>query len=338
MNQRRPHQSKRGTVLSATGSRTSEQSSTGPVDGIAYLRHRGYEIIRDNRYCLSAQHRGREVYRCIFDPGGGYFWRHVNGTVIGDSITLVCREEQIGLRDAIDRLASVSWSGRDRRLPVTAPDQRIGNGLRLPTDTEETHRAGQLYLHDQGISGAIMNHAEAQGALSYAAKAVVFVGYNEAFDVRSVTWWHYASAPVQKRIARGSDVSYPTVLRGDARLVWLVDEGLDGLALLTTLRAIGLPLPTVIVTNAAAGRQVLWRPHVQMLIKSAAMIFIVGARQTPTEPAEQAKIRYQQLHALVQGLAKRHCQTTFWWPDRGFRSIAEQVVRNYRQKSSARRL
>ena len=338
MSQRRPHQSKRETVLSATGSRTSEQSSTGPVDGIAYLRHRGYEVIRDNRYCLSAKRGGREVYRCVFDPGGGYFWRHVNGTIIGDSITLVCREEQIGLRDAIDRLALVGWSGRDHHLPVTAPNQRISNGLRLPTDTEDTHRAGQRFLHDQGISGAIMNHAEAQGALSYAARAVVFVGYNEAFDVRSVTWLHYARTPVRKRIARGSDVSYPTVLHGDARLVWLVDEGLDGLALLTTLRAIGLPLPTVIVTNAAAGRQVLWRQHVQILIKSAAMIFVVGARQTPTEPADQAKIRYHPLHALVRGLAKRYCQMTFWWPDRGFRSIAEQVAHNYRLRSSARRL
>lgn len=77
------------------------------------------------------------------------------------------------------------------------------------------------------------------------------------------------------------------MLSGDPSTVWIVEGGVDALALHDLAKRQEQPSPTVIVSGGANVRSFLDNPFIQMIIRAAKRIFIAMEREK--DAATQAK-------------------------------------------------
>ncbi len=147
---------------------------------------------------------------------------------------------------------------------------------------------GREYLRGRGISQIVIEHAEQCGMLRYAPESVFFVGTDEAGKVQSAT--RRAIDPtddVQRRDLKGSDKRFPAILDGDPGNVWIVEGGVDALALHTVCARRGDPAPLVIVSGGSNVCGFLESPHIQEILRSADRVTIAG--ETEKDEKTQAK-------------------------------------------------
>jgi hypothetical protein len=157
-----------------------------------------------------------------------------------------------------------------------------------PEPSDDDRYRGRTHLARRGISSGTIEHAEKSGMVRYTTGAVLFVGYDEKGTAQSITRRATDPAdPIQKRDFVRSDKSYPTILLGDPSTVWIVEGGVDALALHDLARRQEKPAPTVIVSGGANVRSFLDNPFIQMIIRAAKRIFIAMEREK--DAATQAK-------------------------------------------------
>lgn len=249
---------------------------------------------------------------------GRWLWCDRYGTDGGDNVDLVREiEPGTGYADAVYRLLG---GPRVAALPPSPPPARTPPTM--PRAERADIERGREYLRSRGISDQTIAEAERQGMLAYAPGGVLFVGRDEKGRAQNVTRRAIAPAdPVQKRDLRGSDKSYPPILRG-GREVWVVEGGADALALWDLMRRAGRALPTVIVTGGA--HVVSWAKRCAEMLRGATRVVIAHDRERDKERQARADAGHARQRQEIERIGAR---VVDWWPPEGVKDIAELNAR-----------
>lgn len=283
------------------------------LDPTGYLISRGYCVKREGRH-LSARLGGEECYRLTRKDDGRYLWCPKQGKGGGDNISLVKEiEPGVGFVDAVSTLLG---GLNVRKVLVTAERSREDDKRtppRLPWEGPGDRIEGRDYLRGRGIGLETLEHAEGCGMLRYSKGGVLFVGYDPEGGVRSIS--RRAISPddsIQKRDLKGSDKSFPALLPGDSSKVWIVEGGADALALHELARQQGEELPTVIVSGGANVGSFFSRPALQLLLKAATRVTVVGENEKT--PEIQAKVDALHLRQCERVFEITGRQAVYWTP------------------------
>jgi len=273
-----------------------DRQSARELDPTSYLEACGYSVKREGPH-LSIRDNDDEVYRINQKPDGHWLWCDRYGNHGGDNIDLVQEiEPSISFAEAVYRLA-----GEPMVNPQPRRAQRKRQPPRLPAQAVANQLSGRAYLgNERGISNDTLDHAEACGMLCYAEGGVLFVGYDNAGTVQNITRRAISPAePVQKRDLRGSDKSFPPILSGSPDIIWVVEGGVDALALRDLYKRRGEQPPTVLmlISGGANVRSFLERPAMQSILKQAKRVVIAhenekdAATQQRTDAAHQKQVQ-----------------------------------------------
>lgn len=157
--------------------------------------------------------------------------------------------------------------------------------------------------------------------LSYTTGAVLFVGVDAEQKPRSVTRRGYtANDTTPKRDLAGSDKAYPPVVPGCAGEVWVVEGGLDALALLTKH---GVAAPNVIVTGGVNVTRWLENPDICGILSKAWRCTVAG------ENEKNAKVQQEndeQRLALIAQLKQHVPDVALWMPPDGVKDLGELLT------------
>lgn len=230
-------------------------------------------------------------------------------------------EPGTGFAEAVWRLAGepTATPQRPRPAPKREPP-------RLPRQTQADREAGRRYLEARGISPATIIAAEDAGMLAYARGACLFVGRDEAGGVAAVTRRAIeADAETPKRDLAGTDKSFAPILPGGAT-VWIVEGGVDALAVQDGARWRGEELPTVIVSGGAQVRS--WVDRCSALLRSAAHIVLTGERERSDDAQARADAGHDRQAAMIAAITGRPVER---WTPRGDKDVAAMHERQVRE-------
>ena len=239
---------------------TVKITESNRIDPTAYLEGRGFTVRREGLH-LSVRAGNEERYRITQKSDGRWVACDKTGNGIGDTIALVRDlEPSLSFLEAVARLAAGPVASRE---PLPEPPRRT-RPARLPQTRADRH-AGRVYLQRRGLSVETLDHAERSGFLRYAKGGVLFVGRDGSGALRNVTQRLIAPGPDEqpKRDLAGSDQTYPPLLPGNPRVVWIVAGGVDALAARDLALRRGKAPPTVLVSGGATVRCFLDNPTVQ---------------------------------------------------------------------------
>lgn len=290
------------------------------VDPTGFLVGAGFEVKREGRH-LSVRAHGDEVYRVTRKPDGVWLWCDVYGNSGGDNIALVRElEPSAGFIDAVFRL-----NGGVLLAPAPAPAAQAQEVERPALPPVGGEKAGQAYLAGRGVSRETIKKAEASGMVRYVDGGVLFVGYDQDGRARNVTKRATdAKAEIQKRDLKHSDKRFPPVLRGNPASVWIVEVGVDALAVHDLAKRKKQEPPTVIVSGGANVRGFFENPTVQAMLRGAERVTIVGEREKSPETQAKTDAAHDRQAARVLEITGREARR--WTPSE--KDVAEQ---NYRE-------
>lgn len=250
---------------------------------------------------LSVRMGGDEVYRLTKKHQGHWLWCDNYGNSGGDNIALVQEIEGIqGFADAVYRLVSAPIQA----VPVAPPKPRTPPTL--PVAGYKSKQAGRQYLEGRGIAPEVIEAAEAEGMLRFAPGSIIFVGYDSAGTAQAAT--RRATDPtddVQRRDLRGTDKRFPAILPGDPRRVWIVEGGIDALALHTMYRRRGEQVPTVIVSGGAGVRSFLERDEIQQLLQQASRVTVAYESERDAETQARTDAQHDTQVEAVRAITGR---------------------------------
>lgn len=300
------------------------------TDPSAFLESAGYTVKREGRHLSVRGADGDEVYRVTRRQDGRWLWCERAGVAGGDSIALMqAIEPGLAFAEAVGRLCGGAASP-PRPLPPSAPSLDLPQ---IPTPGPTARDRGRAYLRGRAISSETSLHAEENGFVRYADGGVFFVGYDEDGRARSATRRAIDPADaVQKRELRGSDKRYPAILPGDPGAVWIVEGGVDALALHDLARRAGKPLPTAVVSGGASVLSLFDRAEIQALLRQAQRVVIAGEHEkspAAQERADAGHLRQAQKVEKITGHAP-----CIWKPKVG-KDLAEL---NFFQISTSRKV
>lgn len=269
---------------------------------------------------------GDELYRLTkYDHGWVWCTQYAKKGVGGDNIALVQEVEGIeGYAEAVYKLIAA----RSNSAPVVAPAPRTPPTL--PRAGYKSNSAGRAYLERRGIEPSVIEAAEEAGFLCFAPGSVLFVGYDAQGRVQAAT--RRATDPeeaVQRRDLRGTDKRFPAILPGDLGRVWIVEGGIDALALHTMYRRRGEPVPTVIVSGGSGVRSFLERADIQQMLRGAARVTVAYENEKDAETQERTDSQHD---AQCRRVAEITGQAPEVWKPRDAKDLADH---NVRQRNSA---
>jgi hypothetical protein len=298
------------------------------IDPTAYLEGMGFTVHGEGRQ-LSVRSGGDEHYRITQKSDGRWVACDKTGNGIGDNLALVRDlEPTLGFLEAVARLAAGPVASRE---PLPEPPRRT-RPARWPQTRADRH-AGRAYLQRRGISVDTLDHAERSGFLRYTGGGVLFVGRDVQGAARHVSQRLIQPGPDEKpkRDPAGSDQTYPPLLPGNPRVVWIVEGGVDALAARDLVRRRGKAPPTVLVSGGAGVRGFLDHPPVQTrLLQADAVIVVRDNERTEQRQAETDAAHDRQI-ARIQAL-RGNCGD--WRPPGGVKDVAEL---NQREQAGDRR-
>ncbi|WP_336251027.1 hypothetical protein [Stomatohabitans albus] len=268
-------------------------------DPTSFLESRGYSVKWEG-YNADVRENGIQVCRITRKPDGTYLVNSDHGDPRGDNIDLAkwvrgdndftaAVEALIGTTPIVEEYTS-------ERTPHQAAPSKW-EPPRLPEEKPAHRHFGRQYLTQRGISQQTIEHAERTGMLRYGNGGVLFVGLTETFDVGSAFRRGYLpDDPTPKRDLRGSQKRYAPILYGrDHTRVWIVEGGMDALALHDIHHKAGKPTPTVIIAGGAGSTAYTQPPHLQEILSKAERITIAG--DNDPNPETQAKTAQHRAHA-----------------------------------------
>lgn len=288
------------------------------TDPTEYLEGCGYTVQRQGRHLSVRGGDGVELFRVTRRDDGRWLWCDRAGGAGGDTISLLqAIEPGLAFAEAVGRLCA-GLPAPPRPWPPSAPSPDLPQ---IPTPGPTARDRGREYLRGRGISDESILHAEEGAFVRYADGAVFFVGYDLEGRARSATRRAIAPAdPVQKRELRGSDKAYPAILPGDPGAVWVVEGGVDALALHDLARRAGKAPPTALVSGGAAVIAFFGQARVQELLRKARRVVIAGEHEKSPEAqarADGGHLRQAVRVAEITGHAAR-----IWKPNVG-KDLAE---------------
>lgn len=266
---------------------------------------------------LSIKHQGRHVELSNGIRGTNkrrMVWCQRDGTGIGDNIALAQHVLGLGFRPALELLL-----GQPTAIVVAPPAQT--SHLRLPRSNEADKHAGRRYLASRGIADSAMDAAVCCGMLRYIPGAVLFVGYDGRRPMSATRRGYLPDDKTPKRDLAGSNKTFPPILPGSLDMVWIVEGGVDALALHTLSDD---HRPTVIVSGGAGCRSWLEQEHIQILLKQAAAVTVACEREKDAE----TQVRTDALHRLQAECIQTYCPgVSLWQPPPGVKDVADLLLR-----------
>lgn len=304
------------------------------VDPSRYLEGVGFSVRWEGRHASVRDERGDEHYRLTRKQDGRTVWCDLYGQDGGDSIALVRElEPDLPFVEAVYRLHGGNPAG-----PVSLPD-RVPR-QRYPTPKwgdADAAAAGRSYLREQRlIDDASIGYAEQSQMLRYDPQgAVLFVGYDDQERPRNVTRRATNSREtVQKRDLAGSDKAFPPILPGDRGApVWIVEGGVDAIALHAEARATGNKIPQIIVSGGSGVRSFLENREVQQLLRDAPRVTIAADNESDADIQARTDAQHEAQRAAV---AAFNPEVRVWHPPAELADLgAMRVARELRREDEA---
>lgn len=322
-----------------TGGDTTERSSVGTdglekrkrdtaariaaartIDPTRYLESMGYDVERQGRHVTVTQ-GGDEAYRGTQKEDGHWVWcdHYTNG--IGDNVDLARDITGAGFTEALYQLSGAPHVSQQRPSRPQTPR----NPLKLPRSTPRDEQVGREYLKGRGIGDGTLKTAERDGMIRYCDGGVLFVGYDKNGTAQSAT--RRATNPrdaKQKRDLMGTSKSYPPILRGTGKSVWIVEGGVDALALHEIAKAQDRPTPNVIVSGGANVRSFFENEQVRDLLKNASGVVVAGENEKNHETQSRADAGHT---AQMQRAAElTNAQVSERKPPEGFKDLGAMAA------------
>lgn len=279
------------------------------LDALTVAAALGLTVERQGRhYELSDGKRGT-------DRDGRLVWCHKDGTGIGDNCALAQVVAGVPFRAGLELLLSA-----DVPTPAPMPARAPAAVLRLPVGTAGHRQAGRAYLASRGVSSEALDAAEACGMLGYSEGGVLFIGRDAGGQPRSATRRGYLPTdPTPKRDLAGTDKSWPAYIPGQPNELWVVEGGVDALALMTCTPC---SYPSVIVTGGVHVTSWLDNPWVQARLKRVWRCTVAGEWEKDAET--QARTDAQR-RRLVERLEKHVPNVSIWMPPEGRKDLGEML-------------
>jgi hypothetical protein len=304
----------------------NEISQARSVDPSRFLAAHGLVVVWARRHLNGnvVTSEGQEVYRFSNIKGNYVFCTH-EGNKVGQyskNIDLVMELDGISFGEAVARLLELDSS----EPPEARSSQQTDDDV--PTmPPEEGRGRGRDYLRGRGISNETILEAENKKFIRYCADGVLFVGYDELGRPRCATKRasaHGLPAEESKRDLRGSNKGFSPILLGNPEMLYIVEGGVDALALRDIALRRGKNPPTTVVSGGSLVRKFLANERVKTLIFNAKQICIM----CENEDSESTQMKTDYHHSLqtdeVRSLAPMNCAVMVRWPRVGCKDLADQ--------------
>lgn len=297
--------------------READRVQAREIDPTPYLEARGYVVRREGRHLSVRDSDGEEVYRVTRQQDGHWVWCDKYSERGGDNIDLVREiEGGVGYAEAVYRLLGGPYLSRPEPIHRRPPT--------MPTCTPQDARRGREYLMLRGISEEIIARAEACGMVAYCGGGVLFIGRDDRGTPQNISRRAIDPRdPTPKRDLRGSNKSYPPILPGQSRDVWIVEGGVDALAVHEICRRRETPPPTVIVSGGASTKSYLQNERVIELLKGAERVIICREREKDSDTQRRTDRAHDEQAQMITRITGRPVYT--WTPPLGKKDIADLV-------------
>jgi hypothetical protein len=267
-------------VVDKSNIRTSRE-----LDPSDCLRGMGFEVKKDGQNHLSVELNGDQIYRVTKKQDGHYVSCDKYGNGIGDNIALIQDiRPDLKFAEAVYKLHAYDLNYKFENKNTTQEiDKKID--LKTPRQVENERKLGREYLHEKrGISFDTINHAEKVGLIKYSDKGVLFVGYDENQNAKNITQRSIReSNAIQKMDYKGSDKQYCQLLQGNNKSIWIVEGGIDALALRDLALRQKEDPPTILISGGANVKSFLERDSIQNLLKDANRVTIAVEKEKNNE-------------------------------------------------------
>ena len=333
-----PGDAKRGRVAE------SDIAAARSINPVPYLQSLGYRVKRDGQRHLSVLQGRDEVYRFTRKPDGHWVWCDHYGNRGDDLIGFVREHEGCVFADAVHRLIGgprPSSSPAGQNTPREG-GRRVSAGgeiksPRLPSKSPVHRDQGRAYLRRRGISDAVLDEAERAGFLRYCGGGVLFCGYDANGRVRAATRRAIDDdAAVRKRDLAGTDKRYSPILPGHPETVWIVEGGVDALAVHELSRIRGQEPPTVIMTGGSNVLGFLDNQRVQSILRGAERVVVAYEREKDAEIQEKTNFWHDRQVARIREIVGDGVEVVRWRPPEPAGDVAEFLER--RDEIEARRV
>ena len=287
----------------------------------------GFEV-RDQGRHLSIRRDGQEYYRSTIKEDGRWVHCHLDETGVGDNIDLV-RElhdnPDMPFADAVyELLGDLSIDIRSPRAQPKSHKSKLPSRPKLPRESWEAKEQGRQYLEGRGISWETLEWAESLEFVRYVGGGPVFCGYDDKGKIRNVTKREIdPKAEMSKRDFTGSDKTYPPVLAGMEDQIWIVEGGVDALAVRDLHDMHDIEPPTVLVSGGSGVRKWLNNPEVQDLFRQASKVVV--AFENEDTPEKQAKTDGQHKKQMEAIGDYTDGQINSWRPPKGIKDVGERL-------------
>ena len=298
------------------------------ADPTALIESRGLKVTWEGRHAR-VTHNGRELYRLTRKDDGRHVACNHDGEGIGDSIALArLIDPRLTFPEAVAQLSKAVYVTQPTTPRRTESRSDQGTFLFFPPDADRDN--GRAYLISaRGIESSVLDDAERAQAIGYAQGQVVFFGRDgegriRNGSVRSTGGLTPAWARTWNLI--DSDKRWPVVFPGNTALIWLVEGGVDGLAVQSVYHRAGRAAPSVVVSGGVRVVVFLERAtdETRTLMRAAKTIWIARDRESCLEIQAGADKGHERQKAALEGLvAGSGAVIKIWEPPKGFKDIAD---------------
>jgi hypothetical protein len=311
-----------------------EIRSAKRTDPTSFLASYGYTVKWEGKhgYIYLDSVKAFRITKC--DDGHYVSCQNNGDDAIGDNIALVRYiDKSLSFRSAVEALVNCKIDDGYKNSVVNKADTAmIKRYPILQSSAQADIDEGRKYLiRERGISEAVLKIAEDQGAVKYIHNYVAFCGYDEVRNIRNISL-RATNNLVQREYAKwnvkDSDKGYPMILKGDPNVVWIVEGGVDGLAV-TNLYAIkNFDPPTVIVSGGALVLSFLDNVMVQMYIRRARVIWLAREREKDETTKMLVQKGFLKMMAIAEGRLKGYSgKVKVWEPPEGVKDLGEMNLK-----------
>ena len=291
---------------------------------IPYLQNQGFAVKREGRH-YSVTSRGDEIYRLTRKDDGHFVWCTKEGDRGGDFIALLVEELGRTFQQAVYDLSGAPRVATGVALPV------IRDARPVLLEYNGDGKTAEAYLIDRGISKNTILQAQIDGFLRLQDNAVAFLG-RFAGEVRAVTlrllepvMSYDRTRQITKMDLKGSDKRFPAALPGSKRHVWIVEGGIDALAVSDWHHHYHPDHagPIIIVSGGAGVRGFLDMPHVQEVLRQAESVMVTKDREKSSEVQSRTDADHEKQIMKIREIVGDSVTVTEWVPPQGCKDVAD---------------
>lgn len=307
------------------------------IDPTPLLMNKGFTITHTGRSFVVYSGNVKLVRLSHMQDDSWLWISHEDNVSGGDNIKLLQFLLKISFAEAVDLLLAnghglTSVSSNQHPQPVKAPLLRPQ--LKQPTAAQI--QISRTYLLEQrGISKETVAFAERTLFIRYGYSGVVFCGYDETNQLRSAEFRaSVPTAPVQKLVLKGSNKKYPPILQGNINKIWIVEGGVDALALRDIALRQSEDPPLTIVSGGAGVSGFIRMPHIQAILRQAFKITIaLDHEKNDTIQSQTNALHHKQFDEVCR-IVGQHCRVCTYMPPHD-KDLADLNLRLTRIKSNA---